>query len=77
MDPQHDEEVFKKVGDWLRSYKVNEFFDKNGKLSDEILSNCPPPELQMSRNKHTLPALKPLGRKNLRAFPNFSRPTTN
>jgi phosphoketolase len=61
MDPQHDDEVFQKVGDWLRSYKVNEFFDKDGKLSDKIRNACPPIERQMSRNKHTLPKLEPLG----------------
>ncbi len=48
-----DPEELAAVTAWLRSYKFETLWEKNGDFIEEIRSLIPPPELAMGNNKHT------------------------
>lgn len=43
----------KAVEQWLRSYKPWELFDKDGRISEDVLSQCPKGDERMSMNRHS------------------------
>jgi xylulose-5-phosphate/fructose-6-phosphate phosphoketolase len=47
----------KAVEAWLRSYKPEELFDKNGRPLQELLDLCPKGNLRMGMNPHTIGGL--------------------
>jgi len=52
--PKADPEEFKKVRDWLMSYKFTELVDEKGRPKSEVLRFVPREKLRMGMNKHTL-----------------------
>ncbi|NGX54014.1 MAG: Xylulose-5-phosphate phosphoketolase [Chlamydiae bacterium] len=61
---------FKLVEQWLRSYKPEELFDKNGKPRDDVLANCPKGKRRMGCNPHTFGGdmYKPLSLPDIKDF---------
>jgi len=66
----------RQVEEWLRSYKVDELLDKNGRPIAEILDNCPKGSKRMGMNPHTFGGdiCKPL---NLPPIENYEVPIAN
>ena len=62
-----DEEHLQELEDWLRSYRPEELFTKNGQINENILSTIPKKDRRMSANPHAN------GGKLLKemTFPNF------
>jgi xylulose-5-phosphate/fructose-6-phosphate phosphoketolase len=55
-----DKEEFQKLEEWLRSYNINELFDENGRVRQEILDMCPKGHRRMGCNKYAMPKFAPL-----------------
>jgi xylulose-5-phosphate/fructose-6-phosphate phosphoketolase len=51
-DPRTDPEALKAVEGWLKSYRPEELFDKNGRPVAEILARCPEGDLRLGMNPH-------------------------
>ena len=51
VDEKHLENILP-LENWLRSYKIDEFFDKNGKLHEDIKNYLPKGEKRMGSNKN-------------------------
>ena len=51
-DVRHNGEHLRQLEEWLRSYRPEELFSKEGALMPEIAALAPPPELRMSASKH-------------------------
>jgi xylulose-5-phosphate/fructose-6-phosphate phosphoketolase len=68
-DPINDEEVFKKLEQWLKSYNIEELIDLDkGTIKKELLDLAPKETRRMGANKHTNPEFKPLNRPDFRDF---------
>jgi len=68
-EPQSDEEEFKKLDQWLRSYKIEELIDlKTGIIHQELIDLCPKGRMRMGWNKHTNPDFHPLSLPNIKDF---------
>lgn len=52
-DPATNPEHLKQLEDWLKSYKPEELFDKNGKLKPELAELAPKGESRMGSNPQT------------------------
>lgn len=52
VDEEHQDNL-KLLEEWLRSYKIDEFFDKDGKLQEDIKSWLPKGEKRMGSNPNT------------------------
>ena len=52
VDKDHPENIIP-LENWLRSYKIDEFFDKNGKLLEDIKNWLPKGEKRMGSNPYT------------------------
>ena len=52
VDKDHEENIIP-LENWLRSYKISEFFDSNGKLHDDIKKWLPKGDKRMGSNKNT------------------------
>ncbi len=52
VDEDHPENIIP-LENWLRSYKIDEFFDKDGKLLEDIKNYLPKGEKRMGSNKNT------------------------
>jgi len=66
VDEEHPENLIP-LENWLRSYKIDEFFDKDGKLLEDIKNYLPKGEKRMGKSKFTNGGLL---RKDL-ILPNF------
>lgn len=52
-DPKHDKEELKALEKWLKSYKIEELYDKEIGFDKNILALLPPEHLRMGNNPHT------------------------
>ncbi|HLH62234.1 MAG TPA: phosphoketolase family protein [Ktedonobacteraceae bacterium] len=52
-DPKTNPEHFQLLEGWLRSYRVQELFDGDGRPLPEILDQCPKGDRRMGSNPHT------------------------
>ncbi len=53
-EPKTNRVQFNDLNNWLKSYKVNDFFEKNGKLKKEILKYIPKGDLRIGKCKNTI-----------------------
>jgi xylulose-5-phosphate/fructose-6-phosphate phosphoketolase len=67
-EPLTDQEEFTKLENWLKSYRVQELLDAQGKIDSDILSILPRETYRMGFNKHTNPAPVQLNLPNIREF---------
>ena len=51
-DVRKDPQQLKALGDWLRSYKPDELFDRDGRPTPIVLRNCPRGQRRMGMNAH-------------------------
>ncbi len=67
---KENEEALKVLEGWLRSYKIDELFNEDGSLKEDLKELIPPDELKMSKIKYSNGGLirKPLIIKNIDDF---------
>ncbi len=56
--PNKEEDALKAIEKWLKSYRINELLDKNGKPKKELLQFVPKGKYRMGDNKHAIGGLQ-------------------
>jgi xylulose-5-phosphate/fructose-6-phosphate phosphoketolase len=69
-DPKTNPESLRLVEDWLRSYKPDELFDREGRPAPDLRACCPSGDRRMGSNPHTFGGRlrRPLDRPDINAY---------